>query len=98
MIARKIELMHEVFGKDPEHKCNECSNFICYRWNHKNYYKCKVYADTDSEASDWRIKYIACGMFNQEWSGKPIMKTHIIRSPEPELEGQTSFDELFIER
>jgi hypothetical protein len=35
--------------------------------------KCKVYGITSSEASDWANKYEACGMFNKEWNGNPII-------------------------
>lgn len=32
--------------------------------------KCTVYGATHSEASDWRKKYEACGLYNKPWSGK----------------------------
>lgn len=30
MGLNKIDLMHEMFGKDPEHKCAECKNLSSY--------------------------------------------------------------------
>lgn len=72
MSVRKIDLMHQCFGKDSNRrKCADCSNFI-----HRvgGYSKCKVYGKSCSEATDWRLSFLACGMFDQEYAGKPIVK------------------------
>lgn len=89
---RKIELMHQQFGKSAEsHICGECSNFRRYRHHDRFYKKCTVYGETNSEASDWAKKYEACGMFNEEYNGKPIIEIvkHNKRvEPEPMIDGQ----------
>lgn len=36
--------------------------------------KCQVYGLTHSEASDWAGKWTACGMFNREYNGRPIIE------------------------
>lgn len=36
--------------------------------------KCKAYGNTGSEASDWAKRWLACGLFNKPWKGKPIMR------------------------
>ena len=36
--------------------------------------KCTVYGATHSEASDWRKKYVACGMYNKDWKGPEIIR------------------------
>ena len=93
-MKRKIELMHYQFGITPGKMCRECLNLVSYRCRGTNYYKCAVYGETSSEASDWRLKYQACGMFNKEWTGSPIIKLlkHGSKEPEPELEGQLHFN------
>lgn len=92
---RKIELMHDIFGIDEEHKCGECDNFGEHRYD-KLYYKCAVYGISSSEASDWRKKYTACGMFNKEYTGRPIieLRKHAggMPAPEPELDGQVKWE------
>lgn len=92
---RKIKLMHLQFGKASEkHICGECSNFERYRYHDKLYRKCTVYGVTSSEASDWAKKYEACGMFNQEYTGRPIIelvKHNSSSEPEPLLNGQIIF-------
>ena len=98
MTIRKIDLMHRQFGKCDGHTCKECSNLV---WHHydKKYYKCSVYGESYSEATDWRVSYPACGMFNKEWNGGRIVE--LVRSCrefsrkgeiEP-LYGQISFEE-----
>ena len=52
-----------------------------------------MYGLTHSEASDWALKYTACGMFNKEHSGHPIIQfvkhnSCKIKMPEEPLEGQ----------
>ena len=65
---QKIDLMHHVFGYG-NGKCENCQYF---RQNGR-IFKCAVYGETHSEASDWRKGYIACGCQYMEYSGKPIM-------------------------
>lgn len=60
MAVRKIELMHEIFGRTENAQCKDCKHLI------KNgYVKCKVYGETSSEATDWKQKQTACGLFNK---------------------------------
>lgn len=69
---RKIALMHRMFGRCEGHTCGECSNLEEKLWD-RVYRKCMVYGDSNSEASDWAKKWEACGMFNKEYSGGPVM-------------------------
>lgn len=67
--------MHDIFGKHSckdLRKCKECSNLIKKQYS-KNYYKCLVYGDTNSTATDWRLSYVACGQFNKEYKGNKII-------------------------
>lgn len=92
-MKNKIELMYQQFGKDEKHKCRDCSNLVYHRYN-RAFYKCKIYGETHSEASDWRLKYVACGMFNKEYTGNPVI--NIIKhsgkgqTEEPQIDGQVT--------
>ena len=92
---RKIGLMHREFGKKSgTHICKECSNFIP-----GGYKKCKVYGVSASEATDWANSYEACGMFNKEWNGHPIIRLikrgcTRVQGEEKPIDGQVNFMEV----
>lgn len=73
-MKKKIDLMHQQFGVCQGHACKECSNFVRDRYHDMMLRKCQVYGLTHSEASDWAGKWPACGMFNLEYSGRPIIE------------------------
>ena len=98
MSLRKISLMHYLFGKASGfHICKECKHFEAFRYHTKNLKKCRVYGITASEASDWANKYEACGMFNKDWNGTPIIERarHRIfdKKEEEPIDGQISLME-----
>lgn len=88
MAIRKISLMHSQFGKCDGHTCGECSNLVEHRYN-KCYRKCVIYGCTKSEASDWAKRWIACGMVNKAWNGRPI-----IEMVKPTKEDQQQYEPL----
>lgn len=92
-MSKKIELMHELFGSRPGEKCSGCSNLRAASYNCRRYYKCTVYGDTASDATDWAKSWPACGLMNQPYTGRRIME--LVRSerkpPEPPMEGQIDF-------
>ena len=94
MAIRKIDLMHREFGFSPGNKCKTCSNLVSHLYD-KRYYKCVLYGESCSEATDWVLKWDACGKYNQEYDGIRIVK--LVRGypvPSGPLEGQESlFDE-----
>ena len=93
MILRKIEAMHSMFGILPEKRCEDCSNLIQGDYHDRHYRKCTVYGATHSEATDWRKKYVACGMFDQVWVGKPIVETdRRVKSATEPCEGQITME------
>ena len=71
---RKIDAMHMLFGVLPDKRCEDCSHLIKGRYHDMILRKCTVYGATHSEASDWRKKYVACGLFNKPWSGGEVIK------------------------
>ena len=95
MSLRKIDLMHHLFGELPDRKCKDCNHLISHQQSRK-WYKCEIYGDTSSEASDWRLKYTACGMIdNPDYSGNPVMNLWRIynKKPDEQIEGQVSLFE-----
>ena len=92
MTLRKIDLMHKLFGELPDRKCKDCQHLESYTANRK-YYKCGIYGNTSSEASDWRLKWTACGMIDVHiYTGVPIIKQVRLLNwkPEEPMEGQVS--------
>ena len=88
---KKIEAMHNVYGKDAEHKCKECCNLSAYSQN-RTWHKCEMYGISSSEATDWAKSSMACGKFNIPFDANknvPLIKKlkHEPRIDEP-LPGQ----------
>lgn len=90
MSKRKIDLMHQIFGK-AERMCKECDHFRRERYRDKLYRKCEVYGITNSEASDWKASYQACGLFNTPY---PYKDNQIIRYVTPERKREIEAEPL----
>mgnify|MGYP003571254749 CR=1 FL=1 len=74
-MKRKIDAMHLRFGILPDKRCEDCTNLIKGKYHGLSLRKCTVYGATHSEATDWRKKYIACGMYNKGYTGtRPIIE------------------------
>lgn len=65
--------MHKLFSVDEKHRCKECINLRLYTKS-KRYYKCICYGISGSEATDWRQKWIACGLYNKEYDGVSVIE------------------------
>lgn len=90
MAKRKIELMHSLFGMGTN-ICKNCLHFQRYQYRAKSYSKCDVYGDTRSEATDWTGKYVSCGMFGKEYTGKEVVRVvQPTRTQEDQMPGQMS--------
>ena len=97
MAIRKQQLMYKLFGTCDGHTCGECSNLVEEPYHGKMYRKCKVYGLTNSAASDWARRYLACGMFNRTYKGRPnIELVKPVRTSKEEhrieLEGQMKLE------
>ena len=88
-MLRKIQLMHQMFGISEQNKCKDCCHFITERYRGKNYHKCKIYGQTNSEASDFRCSYTACGLYNRPYDGDvEIISIRPKKDAEEPIEGQ----------
>lgn len=98
---KNIEAMHILFGDSRGNKCKDCSNLSHFMYHEKSYYKCKCYGISNSKATDFRLSYDACGMFNTEYKGNPVIdwKKYIDRHSRKdplknyECEGQLSIED-----
>jgi hypothetical protein len=61
---RKLETMHRLFGT-ASGMCGDCPHFVRRRFD-KMYYKCAAYGLSHSEATDWRVRWHACGLIDTE--------------------------------
>lgn len=97
MAVNKDALMKKLYGICPGEKCEDCSHLHRYLYHDRYYFKCDVYGETNSEASDWRKGYEACGLHNAETTEhdiirlvKPDRKAELLNEPLP---GQIDFFE-----
>lgn len=90
--SMKIETMHNLYGHYDD-KCKNCMHLIKEHGYNKNYYKCEVYGISNSEATDWRLKYDACGLFNKETPHRNLykvikpMKVQVVLDGQMEMQG-----------
>ena len=62
---RKLPAMHYVHGVDPYgRKCKDCCSFQRFEYRGRRFCKCEAYGISSSEATDWGVNYLACGLFN----------------------------------
>ena len=92
---QKISRMYKYFGKsESDKKCKDCSNLIRVECGNRRVSKCLVYGITCSEASDWKRSHLACGMFDKDYDGRPIIRVYEQKTVQDEqIEGQMT---LFI--
>ena len=93
-----IEFMHQLFGSgNPSDKCGTCDHLVSYKQS-RTWYKCEVYGDTRSEATDWRLKYPSCALYNMPYNGTTGIEIEKhMRKPKEEVQcdGQMSlFDKV----
>ena len=96
-MKRKIDAMHSLFGVRPEYRCEYCTNLITGYYRGIFLRKCTVYGATHSDATDWRRKYVACGLFDREYKGTAVIEIlkHSARKVDiVPIEGQLTLEEL----
>ena len=94
---RKISAMYEWSGgTDYRHTCYECQNCIRVAAGKRKVYKCKVYGNTASAATDWKPSHIACRQFNKPYRGTPVIELGegSRGQKEAEIAGQMSIFDL----
>ena len=99
MSVRKIEAMHYYYGYGVGF-CKDCHHFREKEYG-RTYFKCLVYGDSDSEATDWRKSYIACGLIDKpfpEGDIRIVKRIIVNRNDDEPLPGQISIFDGGIEK
>ena len=95
-MIRKIEYMHLQFGFTPEKTCATCGYFREHMAKSQKVFKCAIYGDSASEATDWRKKYEACGKWREHYTEYNNTPLYLARIPTAnkhiECAGQMEFD------
>lgn len=98
MTARKIAAMHERFGTCGAFRCKDCDHLLTYEYRGQRYNKCELYGVSNSEATDWRQHWQACGMYNMDAGdiGMTVLQMilHAPKGPKPPLDGQMRIEEF----
>ena len=92
-MLRKIDKMHSLFGVKIGEKCKDCMHL---KGGVNQYRKCEIYGDSASEATDWALKYTACGLWNEDYNGSiPIVRLNKgrVKKLEEQISGQMSLFE-----
>ena len=64
--ARKYKTMQQLYGELPEFKCKDCKHCVGIDYHRRTYYKCELWIMSHSEATDIRLKNVACKKFEKE--------------------------------
>jgi hypothetical protein len=64
--GRRYLRMQEMHGTLRGKTCKTCRHCICKEQNCKFYYKCELWLISCSEATDIRLKDVACGRYEEE--------------------------------
>lgn len=70
---KKIDAMHHYYGYGLG-VCGNCPHFFRKTYD-RTYLKCSVYGNSNSEATDWKAGYSACGLIDKPF---PADETRII--------------------
>ena len=90
-MAADRNIMRQKFGEG-QGVCKDCSHFSIHIANRKHF-KCEVYGESASAATDWRAGTPACGLFNQETALRNLYKTIGKNKEKPVPKGQISLFE-----
>lgn len=67
--GRKYKTMQQLHGELSDKKCGDCEHCLKIRHNRKNFYKCELWYVSSSEATDIRLKNVACKKFKEKDNG-----------------------------
>lgn len=98
MKPTRAEAMRRYYGSRAEF-CRNCPHLLRKEYNGRNYYKCRGYGDSNSEGTDWRLSWQACGLFDRELPEVytplvEILKRAPTREAEKPIEGQMRMEEF----
>ncbi len=91
---KKIGRMYELFGhcENNEAICKNCKHLTSYTAN-RRWYKCECFGNSSSESTDWRIGWLACGLYNKPYDGKPVVEIRARKKKKDlQVEGQMEME------
>jgi hypothetical protein len=62
----RLAAMHTLFGVQVGRHCGEC----CYLRRQSRWCKCGLQRNTGGQATDWHVRWQACGRFQEREEGK----------------------------
>lgn len=65
LLPKLILQMHARYGPTPGKRCKTCAHLSHHDYTHR-YYKCEIYGESSSAATDWRVNYSACGKWEEK--------------------------------
>lgn len=92
---RKIDAMYHYYGQGVG-RCEDCPHFVKKLFD-KAYYKCRVYGNSNSEATDWRKGYTACGLIDKPFpeGDRRIVETIVSDAwQEKPIDGQMTMEDM----
>lgn len=71
-LNKPLAFMWNKFGAGPEGRtCKDCVRLRAnVTGSRRTYYKCGFYGVSSSEATDWRLRWPACGIFEEDPGAK----------------------------
>lgn len=63
-LPKRIEDMHTLYGVTPNKTCGTCNHLIRYKQG-TTWFKCGLARQSASTATDWRVKWQACGKWEE---------------------------------
>ena len=63
---KRYRTMQSVFGTKDGYRCKTCKHCECHHYHGRNYYKCAIWHQSHSAATDIRANGIACGKYESE--------------------------------
>ena len=67
-LPKRITHMHYLFGTTEGKTCGQCANLFDngHGGRSRRYYKCQWLPTTNGPATDWRLRWPACGKFEEQ--------------------------------
>ena len=90
--VRMIDAMYRYYGRGTG-ICGNCPH-LKHKFFDRYYYKCSVYGDSNSEATDWKKSYFACGLIDKPFPESDRRIVELVgsgRKEEEPLQGQMSW-------
>ncbi len=57
----RLKIMHAMYGRTLQRACGTCKHLVIRKYA-GTYYKCRKTAMTNGPATDWRVRWPACGL------------------------------------